>query len=432
MESIAWDGFWAEDIVASAKSAIASPDTLSVLMTGRSQAKFSDLIVKILNAKGLHFDLTVLKPEVTPTAQIVVDTAMFKCEFFREVMSTYSDARHLIIFEDRAKQAKKFQNFLENWTDSLRSQQDTSRPPFDFQIDLVDPCSIALDPVDESRIISAMMSSSNATAALGSKPSTYGHTVEQIRKYTGYLISPSDATKLKQLLVPPPHLEPEDIRPLADSIMLSFDTPRPDILARAGGMDAQQSWTTVSLGSRNDSIWAVRVQPVEPDRPHPTDRNPIVILGHLPKTKTSEARGIDNWTPIPEEKRVRFGTTVRDRYVCRIVSNSALSRAAPRGPRGGAGYATLAHRKGEDSDSASGPGEYARRGRRGGYANGRPREGHGPYPGRGRGGRGRGGGGGGYRGGGRGRGGGGGGGQYRSLDDTRGGGGYSDTDRMQY
>jgi hypothetical protein len=44
-------------------------DALTVLLTGRSERNFADLIKKMVTSKKLEFDIVSLKPEVGPNNQ---------------------------------------------------------------------------------------------------------------------------------------------------------------------------------------------------------------------------------------------------------------------------------------------------------------------------------------------------------------------------
>ncbi|GAM83145.1 hypothetical protein ANO11243_011310 [Dothideomycetidae sp. 11243] len=374
---------------------------------------------------------------------MIADTAEFKSSFFQSVMNTYNNATQLTIYEDRAKQANQFSKFLEGWNATLSADDGTAtRPPFKWNIDLVEPKSLALDPQQEIAQVARMINAHNAAITTGkANDRAIPYRFETNRKYTGYLIAPFYSCKLKALLVPDSDVDPDDIRPLADSIMLSFDPPRHDVLARAGGTGAKQEWRTVAVGSYRNNIWAVRVEPVESNRPHPTDRFPIVILGHLRKAKTSEARSIRDWIPIPADKQVVFPTEVGDKALVRIVEDRQNSttgnqlttndvrvndRPQRRDRRRPLRTGVAPDQSSADDSEAHPPRSYQRpRGNRGSsssaYAAIRAARDRGPpyAQHQGRGGRGRG------------RGGRGGSGMYRSLDDA-GNHGYSEAQGMQY
>ena len=44
-------------------------DALNVLLTGRAESGFADLIRRMIASKGLEFDMVCLKPEVGPNNQ---------------------------------------------------------------------------------------------------------------------------------------------------------------------------------------------------------------------------------------------------------------------------------------------------------------------------------------------------------------------------
>lgn len=79
-------------------------DALCVLLTGRAEGGFADLIKRIVNAKALDFDLICLKPEVGPSNQRFGSTMLFKQAFIADLIRTYRDAEEFRIYEDRPNQ----------------------------------------------------------------------------------------------------------------------------------------------------------------------------------------------------------------------------------------------------------------------------------------------------------------------------------------
>jgi hypothetical protein len=107
-EPLAWKGYWNEDVVAAARTAIADPAVLTILLTGRN-TDFSDLIKRMVKSKGLLFDLIVLKPKATPHSSIE-----FKFCFLDDILAQ-SAAKEVEIYEDREPHAKKFRKYLDGW-----------------------------------------------------------------------------------------------------------------------------------------------------------------------------------------------------------------------------------------------------------------------------------------------------------------------------
>jgi hypothetical protein len=79
-------------------------DAVCVLLTGRAEDNFQELIKRMVNAKGLDFDLICLKPEVGPTNQKFSSTMNFKQAFLADLVRTYREADEIRIYEDRPRQ----------------------------------------------------------------------------------------------------------------------------------------------------------------------------------------------------------------------------------------------------------------------------------------------------------------------------------------
>jgi len=79
-------------------------DALTVLITGRSENKFSELIKRIVKAKKLDFHMICLKPSTGPAGQKFTSTMSFKQTLLKEMVFTYSEAEDIRIYEDRPTQ----------------------------------------------------------------------------------------------------------------------------------------------------------------------------------------------------------------------------------------------------------------------------------------------------------------------------------------
>lgn len=79
-------------------------DALTVLLTGRDNVLFAPLIRRIAVAKKLDLDLICLKPENGPNGQRFASTMDFKRNFLHSLVSTYTDAVEIKVYEDRPKQ----------------------------------------------------------------------------------------------------------------------------------------------------------------------------------------------------------------------------------------------------------------------------------------------------------------------------------------
>lgn len=79
-------------------------DALTVLLTGRAEDNFADLIKRIVASKNLSFDMISLKPATGPNNQRFSSTMNFKQVFLEDLVYTYKDATELKVYEDRPKQ----------------------------------------------------------------------------------------------------------------------------------------------------------------------------------------------------------------------------------------------------------------------------------------------------------------------------------------
>ena len=87
-------------------------DALSVLLTGRGEHNFADLIKRIVASKNLPFDMICLKPQAGPNNERFRSTMMYKQAILEDLVHTYNDADEIRIYEDRPKQYAVFQSTL--------------------------------------------------------------------------------------------------------------------------------------------------------------------------------------------------------------------------------------------------------------------------------------------------------------------------------
>ena len=99
-----WKGWWNEAILQLVELSMQQKDALTVLLTGRNETGFADLIKRIVKSRQLDFDLIVLKPEVGPAGQAFASTGDFKKEFLETLVFTYKAAEEIKVYEDRPRQ----------------------------------------------------------------------------------------------------------------------------------------------------------------------------------------------------------------------------------------------------------------------------------------------------------------------------------------
>ena len=377
-------------------------DTLTVLLTGRSEVGFGPLIRKMVESKGLVFDLIVLKPGVGPRGQVFGNTMMFKQVFLGDLMETYKEAEEIRVYEDRPKHVRGFREFFITYN---RRQNgiggEPTREPISAEVIQVADGATLLDPVVETAEIQRLVDDHNAAIEKGERGRRMA-----IRKnvfFTGYMI-PSDATKKLLDLVPPQARPEKDMKYLGNNILICPRPAAPAILDKAGGMGAKVLWEVTATGHFENRIWAAQVRPIPHTTAYYTETpSPIVVLAMKGReTRPYEASRIQEWAPISPDQQLVFETTVGEKALLRVEEedknegdfenpypqsgnngnrnkrrfedeNSSPRAQAPTGPSGrGGGYR----------------GDYGGRGRGGyGYQSGaRNNHGHGQHHGGGQGG----------------------------------------------
>ncbi|KAI0114238.1 hypothetical protein F4776DRAFT_666902 [Hypoxylon sp. NC0597] len=315
-EKRAWNGWWNEKIVELVRLSMKQSDALCVLLTGRSEQGFSQLIKRIVASKALEFDMIGLKPAVGPNNERFSSTMNFKQVFIRAMLETYKMANEIRIYEDRPKHVDGFRDFLADYNAQLVS---AGKSPITAEVIRVAELSTTLDPVVEVAEVQHLINIHNALARKRggdgrAKPLAIRKTVF----FTSYMIQPADTKRLIALLnsmVP----EVDDLKYLANTILI---TPRPcpkHILERIGGMNSRMKWGVTDIGSYQSNLWAVRVRPVPANAKFHTDNpSPSVVLGLRRGARPPDVNKIRHWQPIPAEKSFVFETTVGEKVMLRI------------------------------------------------------------------------------------------------------------------
>ncbi|OIW26415.1 hypothetical protein CONLIGDRAFT_580629 [Coniochaeta ligniaria NRRL 30616] len=417
-EPKAWEGWWNEKIVELVRLSQEQPDALTVLLTGRSESGFSELIKRMVAAKKLDFDLISLKPPVGPANERFSSTMHFKQMFLKALMETYKHAEEIRIYEDRIRHVKGFRDFLADYNKVQNGIGGRpTRGPISAEVIMVPDQATTLDPVAEVAEVQHLINEHNEHVTKNNMPGQR-LTIKKTVFYTGYLIDAADSQRLLTLAQIPAALKNDELKYHANNIMITPKSCPPQILKKVGGIGAKMTWEVTGTACFENSIWAASVQPVPATaRFHTDNPSPFVVLALRRGAKPIDATRIQNWQPVPPDKAFVFETVVREKVLLRIERED--STESP--------YESLfvnksGKRKHDDNDNGYGRGGYGGPGAEGGrrhYHTGRGGAGQGQF----RGGRGGGGGRGNFRGGRGGapkgpRGGRGGGHHYKSLDDA--------------
>ncbi|PYI33644.1 hypothetical protein BP00DRAFT_391860 [Aspergillus indologenus CBS 114.80] len=327
-EPRAWEGWWNEQIVQLVKLSMEQKDALTVLLTGRSESGFSEIIKRMVNSKKLEFDLICLKPEVGPRNQRFASTMEFKQTFLEDLILTYEQAEDLRIYEDRPKHAKGFRDYFEQLNRKFQTAQGPSpRKPITSEVIQVAEGSMYLDPVLETAEVQRMINSHNLTtrtASLNKAKSPYGRLrIKRTIFYTGYLISNADSSRLiREVLTPmlPYGLaDSNDLKYMANSILI---TPRPaprSILDKVGGIGKKLSWQITGTACFENRVWAARMAPVPATAKYYTENpQPVVVLAVRKGARPIDAGKIQSWHPVPADKALPVDTVVGEKVVLRV------------------------------------------------------------------------------------------------------------------
>jgi len=325
-EKRAWEGWWNEHIVSLVELSMQQKDAISVLLTGRGESNFSDLIKRIARSKKLDFDMVCLKPATGPAGQRFRSTMDFKQELLKDIVYTYRDAEEIRIYEDRVKHTKGFRDFFFEFNrDLMAGKNQPSRKPIVAEVIQVAENATQLDPVDEISEIQRMINQHNIQIKAGT---TAANAVPyQIKKtvfYTGYMIPNTMTEKLSSLVNLPANAPRDDIRYLANSILI---TPKPcpkSILDKVGGIGAKVRWKVTGVSCFENKIWAARVETVPKGAKFYSENpTPTVVLAVRKNGRPADAARIANWHPVPESQAFEFDSVVGEKQMLRIEEETA-------------------------------------------------------------------------------------------------------------
>ncbi|KXH40412.1 tat pathway signal sequence [Colletotrichum simmondsii] len=341
-EKCAWEGWWNEKIVELVKLSVKQKDALCVLLTGRSERGFGELIKRMIHSKGLEFDMVGLKPAVSPTNQNFSSTMHFKQLFLTAVMETYKNAEEIRIYEDRPKHVKGFRDFMTEYNRKQNINATRTRGPITAEVVQVADMSTTLDPVVEVAEVQHMINLHNEE--IGKQSSDIRPQRLRIKKtvyFTGYLISKEDTAQLMKMAQIPSGLPEQELKFHANNILIC---PRPcpaSILEKVGGMGSKMKWEVTGIACFENSIWAASLRPVPATAKFHTDNpSPLVVLALRKGARPVDAGKIQNWQPIPADKAMTFETTVGEKMILRIEPEDPREdegRGNGKGGRGGRG-----------------------------------------------------------------------------------------------
>jgi hypothetical protein len=314
----AWEGWWNEKIIELIELSMQQKDALCVLLTGRAENNFSELIKKMVTSKGLDFDIISLKPAAGPNNQRFSSTMNFKQVFLESLVETYKGAEDIRIYEDRVRHVKGFREFFTKYNNGQNGIGGTpTRGPITAEVVQVADGATQLDPVQEAAEVQRIINDHNAAVSKGTASRRL--MIKKTVFYTGYLISNTDTQRLLTLAVLPPNMPDTEMKFLANNVLI---TPRPcpnSILEKVGGMGSKTTWEVTGTAIFENKIWAACVKPVPETKKFFTENPlPIVVLALRKGARPIDAGKIQNWQPVPPEKQFVFESTVGEKILLRI------------------------------------------------------------------------------------------------------------------
>lgn len=297
-------------------------DALTVLLTGRSESGFSELIKRMVTAKKLDFDLISLKPAVGPNNERFASTMNFKQQFLKAIMETYKHAEEIRIYEDRVRHVKGFRDFLADYNKVQHGPGARIRAPISAEVIMVPDQATTLDPVAEVAEVQHLVNEHNERVAKKDGPGER-LMIKKTVFLTGYSISPADSQRLLGLAQISAALKNDELKYHANNIMITPKSCPPHILKKVGGMGAKVTWEVTGVACLDNSIWAASVRPVPPTTKYHSDNPvPLVVLALRRGAKPIDATRIQDWQPVPPDKAFVFETVVREKLLLRIEAEN--------------------------------------------------------------------------------------------------------------
>ncbi|KAI9690073.1 MAG: hypothetical protein M1820_010037, partial [Bogoriella megaspora] len=319
-EPRAWNGWWNEEIVRLVELSMEQNDALCVLLTGRSERNFADIIKRMAKSKKLEFDMTCLKPAVGPRNQKFASTQKFKQDLLWDIVYTYKDADEIRVYEDRPKHVKAFKDFFQTLNQTLLLPDNHfPRKAINAEVIQVPEDSVTLDPVVEVTEIQRMINNHNITIREGKAPEfTYPFQINRSVFYTGYMISPETTNQLVQLVNLPENGQ-GDIQFLANNILITPRSAPPHVLEKAGGIGRKLHWRVTGLATLEGKLWAARVAPVPENAKYYTDDlTPSIVLALKRGARPGDVSKISKWSPVSPDNQIEFDTTVGEKVLLKI------------------------------------------------------------------------------------------------------------------
>jgi hypothetical protein len=328
-EARAWAGWWNETIAGLCELSMQQAGCISVLLTGRGENRFSDLIKRMIKSKGLSFHMVCLKPKAGPAKQTFKSTMQFKQELLKDIIYTYSSAEELRIYEDRPRHVEQFRQFFSDFNRALMSPS----PPYPrntiaAEVIEVVTKAMTLDPVREIEEIQRMINAHNIAFKTGLSPNIKPYEIKKQVFNSGYIVAANDSHKLVAL-IPPAVRSSRNVNVQASHISITVGAAPKHILDSVGGTGKAVRWRVTGLGVLENKIWAASVEPVPKTEKVLTLSRPYsIVLAMGSKAQPKDINFIRDWTNVLPDQAVEFDTVVGEKCSLSIVIETNKNKAA--------------------------------------------------------------------------------------------------------
>jgi hypothetical protein len=251
-----------EDVLSDIRKSMESPNTITVLLTGRTTA-YSNIVQAIVMRAGLEFDEFGFKPLGER-----VTTFNFKTDFIKELVEKY-DASEVNLWDDRIKHVIRFREWLD--LSDINGEV--------HHIDL--PDGTIGDDVLERELVEKLMSSSKKpmTESTDRKPIYYGAFLYPESHYE--LLNSSDI--------------PDGWKTFAHHMTILFGRAKDETIEKwlSENMGAEVELEATHIGRSADAM-AVKVSSYVPT----ANATPHITVAVPPDGKPFNSNKITEWEPL--------------------------------------------------------------------------------------------------------------------------------------
>jgi len=219
------------------------------------------------------------------------------------------------------KHVRSFEEFCQNYTQTTYNR----RAHLNFEVIQVAEVARTLDPIVELSQIQKMVNEHNSAQRTQGRG---GYSPLRIKKTvfcSGYLLNAAaSASLLNALEVPSMVAKENDVKLLANNVLISPKPASKSVLSKTGPFGTKVEFEVIGVAHWERRVWAALVKPVEESVKIYTDNpEPIIVLAVRRGTKPVEAQRIDpsSWKR-PTKAGITFSATVGERLLLRIEEDN--------------------------------------------------------------------------------------------------------------